>query len=367
MALSKPGCKTYNTPVYRFRSNGFYTMDIKDALGVVIERQDLSTEQMTAVMRQIMTGNATQSQIGGFLVALRMKSESIDEITGAVQAMRELASPVDVKGDYLVDIVGTGGDGANLFNVSTASSFVVAAAGGQVAKHGNRSVSSSSGSADLLEAAGVRLDLSAEQVARCSEEVGVGFMFAPAHHGAMKYALGPRKELGQRTIFNILGPMTNPAGVKRLVIGVFNGDLCRPMAEVMQRFGAEHVMVVHSNDGLDEISLATPTKVAELKANQITEYSIQPEDFEIDSQSLIGLMVESSDQSLALIKDALGKRKGRYAQKAADMLALNAGAAIYVSGVAANLAEGVAIAQDVIASGLAKEKISDLVEFCRCL
>lgn len=342
-------------------------MDIKDALGVVIERQDLSTEQMTAVMRQIMTGNATQSQIGGFLVALRMKSESIDEITGAVQAMRELASPVDVKGDYLVDIVGTGGDGANLFNVSTASSFVVAAAGGQVAKHGNRSVSSSSGSADLLEAAGVRLDLSAEQVARCSEEVGVGFMFAPAHHGAMKYALGPRKELGQRTIFNILGPMTNPAGVKRLVIGVFNGDLCRPMAEVMQRFGAEHVMVVHSNDGLDEISLATPTKVAELKANQITEYSIQPEDFEIDSQSLIGLMVESSDQSLALIKDALGKRKGRYAQKAADMLALNAGAAIYVSGVAANLAEGVAIAQDVIASGLAKEKISDLVEFCRCL
>lgn len=367
MALSKPVGKTYNTPVYRFRSNGFNIMDIKDALGVVIERQDLSTEQMTAVMRQIMTGNATESQIGGFLVALRMKSESIDEITGAVQAMRELASTVDLKGDYLVDIVGTGGDGANLFNVSTASSFVVAAAGGQVAKHGNRSVSSSSGSADLLEAAGVRLDLSAEQVARCSQEVGVGFMFAPAHHGAMKYALGPRRELGQRTIFNILGPMTNPAGVKRLVIGVFNGDLCRPMAEVLQRFGAEHVMVVHSDDGLDEISLATSTKVVELKANQITEYSIQPEDFDIDSQSLIGLMVDGSEQSLALIKDALGKRKGRYAQKAADMLALNAGAAIYVSGVAANLAEGVAMAQDVIASGLAKEKISDLVEFCRCL
>lgn len=342
-------------------------MNIQEALGVVIERQDLSVEQMSSVMRQIMTGQASQAQIGGFLVALRMKSESIDEITGAVQVMRELVSGVDIEGEHLVDIVGTGGDGANLFNVSTASSFIVAAAGGQVAKHGNRSVSSSSGSADVLEAAGVRLDLTSEQVASCSREVGVGFMFAPAHHSAMKHAIGPRKELAQRTIFNILGPMTNPAGVKRLVIGVFNGDLCRPIAEVLNRFGAEHVMVVHAKDGLDEISLASSTQVAELHNGQITEYSLSPEDFAIESQSLIGLSVDSAEQSLALIKDALGKKQGKYAQKAADILALNSGAAIYVSGIAGSLEEGVAMAQDVIASGLAGEKISELAEFCRCL
>jgi len=342
-------------------------MNIQEALGVVIERQDLSVEQMSSVMRQIMTGQASQAQIGGFLVALRMKSESIDEITGAVQVMRELVSGVDIEGEHLVDIVGTGGDGANLFNVSTASSFIVAAAGGQVAKHGNRSVSSSSGSADVLEAAGVRLDLTSEQVASCSREVGVGFMFAPAHHSAMKHAIGPRKELAQRTIFNILGPMTNPAGVKRLVIGVFNGDLCRPIAEVLNRFGAEHVMVVHAKDGLDEISLASSTQVAEPHNGQIIEYRLSPEDFGIESQSLIGLSVDSAEQSLALIKDALGKKHGKYAQKAADILALNSGAAIYVSGVASSLEEGVAMAQDVIASGLAGEKISELAEFCRCL
>lgn len=342
-------------------------MDIQEALGKVIDRQDLSTEEMAAVMRQIMTGEATEAQIGGFLVALRMKSESIDEITGAVQVMRELVNKVDVKCDALVDIVGTGGDGANLFNISSASSFVVAAAGGHVAKHGNRSVSSSSGSADLIEAAGIRLDLSSEQVAHCAEEVGVGFMFAPAHHGAMKFTAGPRKQLAQRTIFNILGPMTNPAGVKRLVIGVFNGDLCRPMAEVLKRFGAEHVLVAHAKDGLDEISLATSTKVAELKHGEITEYHIQPEDFGMDSQSLIGLTVETAEESLSLIKDALGKRKGRYGQKAADIIALNSGAAIYVAGLADSLAEGIVVAQDTIATGLAKEKIGELAEFCRCL
>lgn len=342
-------------------------MDIQEALGTIIRRQDLTTEEMSSVMHQIMTGQATEAQIGGFLVALRMKSESLDEITGAVKVMRELVSEVTVNADNLVDIVGTGGDGANLFNVSSASSFVVAAAGAHVAKHGNRSVSSSSGSADVIEAAGIRLDISPEQVARCAEQVGVGFMFAPAHHGAMKYAIGPRKQLAQRTIFNILGPMTNPAGVKRLVIGVFNGDLCRPMAEVLNRFGAEHVMVVHAKDGLDEISLATSSLVAELKNGEISEYEIKPEDFNIDSQSLIGLGVDTAEESLALIKDALGKRKGKYAQKAADIIALNAGAAIYVSGVADTLAEGIARAQDTIASGLAKEKIAELAEFTRCL
>lgn len=342
-------------------------MDIQEALGTIIQRQDLTTEQMASVMHQIMTGQASEAQIGGFLVALRMKSESLDEITGAVQVMRELVNEVQVNAENLVDIVGTGGDGANLFNVSSASSFVVAAAGAHVAKHGNRSVSSSSGSADVIEAAGIRLDISSEQVARCAEQVGVGFMFAPAHHGAMKYAIGPRKQLAQRTIFNILGPMTNPAGVKRLVIGVFNGDLCRPMAEVLNRFGAEHVMVVHAKDGLDEISLATSSFVAELKDGEISEYEIKPEDFNIDSQSLIGLGVDTAEESLALIRDALGKRKGKYAQKAADIIALNAGAAIYVSGVADTLAEGIARAQDTIASGLAKEKIAELAEFTRCL
>ncbi|MBB6520979.1 anthranilate phosphoribosyltransferase [Pseudoteredinibacter isoporae] len=342
-------------------------MNIQEALGIVIQRQDLTTEQMASVMRQIMTGQATEAQIGGFLVALRMKSESLDEITGAVQVMRELASEVKVNADNLVDIVGTGGDGANLFNISSAASFVVAAAGAHVAKHGNRSISSSSGSADVIETAGIRLDISPEQVARCTEEVGVGFMFAPAHHGAMKYSIVPRKQLAQRTIFNILGPMTNPAGVKRLVVGVFNGDLCRPMAEVLRRLGAEHVMVVNAKDGLDEISLATTTHVAELKNGEISEYEITPEDFDIDSQSLIGLTVDSAEESLALIRDALGKRKGQYAQKAADIVALNAGAAIYVSGLADTLAEGVARAQDTIASGLGKEKIAQLAEFTRCL
>lgn len=342
-------------------------MNIQEALGVVIQRQDLTTEEMASVMRQIMTGQATEAQIGGFLVALRMKSESLDEITGAVQVMRELASEVQVNADNLVDIVGTGGDGANLFNVSSASSFVVAASGAHVAKHGNRSISSSSGSADVIESAGIRLDISPEQVARCTEEVGVGFMFAPAHHSAMKYAIVPRKQLAQRTIFNILGPMTNPAGVKRLVVGVFNGDLCRPMAEVLRRLGAEHVMVVNAKDGLDEISLATTTHVAELKNGEITEYEIKPEDFNIDSQSLIGLTVDGADESLALIRDALGNRKGQYAQKAADIIALNSGAAIYVSGIADTLAEGIARAQDTIASGLAKEKIAELAEFTRCL
>ncbi|GAA6150628.1 anthranilate phosphoribosyltransferase [Pseudoteredinibacter isoporae] len=342
-------------------------MNIQEALGIVIQRQDLTTEQMASVMRQIMTGQATEAQIGGFLVALRMKSESLDEITGAVQVMRELASEVTVNADNLVDIVGTGGDGANLFNISSAASFVVAASGAHVAKHGNRSISSSSGSADVIETAGIRLDITPEQVARCTEEVGVGFMFAPAHHSAMKYSIIPRKQLAQRTIFNILGPMTNPAGVKRLVVGVFNGDLCRPMAEVLRRLGAEHVMVVNAKDGLDEISLATATHVAELKNGDISEYEIKPEDFDIDSQSLIGLSVDSADESLALIRDALGKRQGQYAQKAADIIALNAGAAIYVSGIADTLAEGVARAQDTIASGLGKEKIAELAEFTRCL
>lgn len=341
-------------------------MNIKSALARVVDHIDLSTDEMTAVMREVMTGGATEAQIGALLLGLRMKGETIDEITGAATVMRELASRVEVEADYLVDTCGTGGDGASLFNISTASAFVVAAAGGHVAKHGNRSVSSLTGSADVLEAAGINLDLTPEQVALCVTEMGLGFMFAPAHHSAMKYAVGPRKELGLRTIFNMLGPMTNPAGVKRQVIGVFSAKLCRPMVEVLQRLGSEHVMVVHAADGLDEISLARETHVAELKDGAIREYSIKPEDFGIASQSLIGLTVTSATESLALVQAALDNQHDAIAHKASDIIALNAGAAIYVSGIADTLAEGIARAQDTLGSGLAGEKMRELAAFTEC-
>ena len=343
-------------------------MDIREALARVVEHIDLDFEAMRAVMNQIMTGGATDAQIGAFLVALRMKSESLDEITAAAQVMRELATPVEI-GDlpYVVDIVGTGGDGANLFNVSSASSFVAAAAGCHVAKHGNRSVSSKSGAADLLEAAGVRLDLSPEEVARCIREVRVGFMFAPAHHGAMKHAIGPRRELGLRTLFNILGPMTNPAGVRRQVVGVFSDKLCRPMAEVLGRLGAEHIMVVHGLDGLDEISLASKTHVAEFRDGAVREYVITPEAVGVSSASLVGLDVTDPAASLALIRDAFGKRQGEHAGKAADMIALNAGAAIYVAGVTASLKDGVRMAEDLIHNGEAAERMRELARFTEML
>jgi anthranilate phosphoribosyltransferase len=343
-------------------------MNIQEALATVVENIDLSTEQMRDVMREVMTGGATEAQIGGFLVALRMKSESLDEITGAAMVMRELVSPVVIEDRrHLVDIVGTGGDGANLFNVSTASAFVAAAAGCRVAKHGNRSVSSKSGSSDLLEAADIRLDLSPAQVAQCVEAVGLGFMFAPAHHGAMKYAIGPRKELGMRTLFNILGPMTNPASVQRLVVGVFSDKLCRPMAEVMGRLGAEHIMVVHGLDGLDEISLAGRTHVAEFVDGEVREFSLTPEDMGIESASLVGLDVTDPRASLALIRDAFGKRRQPAANKAADMIALNAGAAIYVAGVTRTLKEGVRMAEDLVHNGEAIERMRELAQFTQAL
>lgn len=342
-------------------------MNIKEGISRAVSHLDLSRDEMMSIMRDIMTGQCTNTQIGSFLTAMRMKSESIEEITGATQVFREMVTAVEVNADHLVDIVGTGGDGAHLFNVSTASSFVAAAAGASVAKHGNRGVSSSSGSADLLERAGIQLDISPEQVARCIEHVGVGFMFAPAHHCAMKNVVGVRRELGIRTFFNILGPMSNPASVKNLVIGVFTRELCRPMAEVLRELGNKHIMVVHSMDGLDEISIASETFIAELKDGEIHEYVIKPENFGIESRSLIGLSVEGSGDSLALIRDALGKREGEYASKAADMIALNAGAAIYVSGVATSLQEGIAMAQDAIASGLGLEKMRELASFTQVI
>jgi len=342
-------------------------MDMKTALSTVVAQKNLTEEQMADVMEIIMTGQATDAQIGGFLVALRMKGETIDEITGAARVMRKLATGVSVKGDNLVDTCGTGGDGANIFNVSTASAFVVAAAGGQVAKHGNRSVSSSTGSADVLEAAGVNLSLTAQQVARAVEELGVGFMFAPAHHSAMKHAIGPRKELAMRTIFNMLGPLTNPAGVPNQVLGVFDRALCRPLAEVLGRLGSKHVLVVHAQDGLDEISLGSESHVAELKEGAVTEYTVKPEDFGISTQSLDGLAVDSAEQSLALIKDALGKRETDNGKKAADMIALNAGAAIYAANLASSFKQGVEMAEDAISTGLALEKMNDLAAFTRAL
>lgn len=341
-------------------------MNIQQALARVVAQENLQQDEMAAVMRQIMTGEATPAQIGGFLVALRMKGETVDEITGAAQVMRELATPVAISAEHLVDTCGTGGDGANLFNVSTAASFVVAACGAKVAKHGNRSVSSSTGSADVLEEAGVNLGISPEQVAGCVNEVGVGFMFAPAHHSAIKHAVGPRKELGMRTIFNMLGPMTNPAGVKRQVIGVFSADLCRPMAEVLQKLGSEHVLVVHASDGLDEFTLSGESHVAELKNGSVTEYTVSPESVGLTSASLEGLSVASAEESLALITDALGSCEQKYAHKAVDVIAFNAGAAVYVSGIAASLDEGVRMAEDAIGSGLAKVKIQELAAFTEC-
>lgn len=342
-------------------------MDIRTALDRVVNRIDLERHEMRAVMQTVMTGGCTDAQIGALLVGLRMKSESIDEITAAAEVMRELATPVDVGVAPLVDLVGTGGDGARLFNVSSAAAFVVAAAGGYVAKHGNRGVSSSSGSADALEHLGIRLGLEPVLVARGIRELRIGFMFAPAHHDAMRHAIGPRRELGLRTVFNILGPLTNPAGARRLLVGTFSRALCRPMAEVLQKLGAEHVLVVHADDGLDEISLATRTHVVELRDGRLGEHSWSPEELGIPSQSLIGLEVDSGAASAALIRDALGRREGPHAAKAADLIALNAGAGIHLCGITDTVRRGVALAHDVIHSGLALERIEALAGFCSCL
>lgn len=339
-------------------------MNIKEALARVVTQLDLTTEEMQDVMREIMTGRCTDAQIGAFLMGMRMKSESIDEIAGAVSVMRELADQVRLSSlEHVVDVVGTGGDGANIFNVSSAASFVVCAAGAKVAKHGNRAVSGKSGSADLLETAGIYLDLKGEQVARCIEAVGIGFMFAQVHHKAMRYAAGPRQELGLRTLFNMLGPLTNPAGVKHQVIGVFSAALCRPMAEVLKRLGSEHVLVVHSRDGLDEFSLATATQVAELKEGQIIEYDLLPEDAGLRSQTLVGLTVSGPQASYELIRDALTKRRSEQGQKAADMILLNAGAALYAADCTTSFRDGVQMAQDALYSGLAWEKVEELVAF----
>ena len=333
---------------------------IQSAIDQLIAKQDLSQQQMTACMQQIMTGNASDAQIAGFLVALRMKGETVEEITAAAKVMRELSARVDLPSQQpTLDTCGTGGDGASIFNVSTAVSFIAAAAGAKVAKHGNRSITSSSGSADVLEAAGVNLDLSPQQVARAVDEVGVGFMFAVKHHSAMKYAIGPRKELAVRTIFNILGPLTNPAAAKFQVLGVYDRAWLRPLAQVLQNLGSEHVLVVHAADGLDELSIAGESYVAELRAGEIHEYTIEPQQFGLPKASLSELVVNSSAESLAMIKAAFS---GEHSA-AADMLALNAGAAIYAADIVNSLAAGVVMAQDIMASGQALEKMQEFIQF----
>ena len=336
------------------------------ALDRAINTIDLTYAEMRGVMLAIMQGQCPDAMMGALLTALRMKGESIEEITAAAQVMRELAIKVDLSDvHYVVDIVGTGGDGANLFNVSTAATMVAAVAGCHVAKHGNGGVSGKSGSSDLLQQAGINLALNTEQITQSIKTQGIGFLFAPNHHVAMKHAMPIRRTLKTRTVFNILGPLTNPAGVKNAMIGVFNPSLCEPLANVFKNLGAEHVLVVGSVDNLDEISLATYTHVAELKDGKVSVYDIEPEDVGIESQTLKGLIIESPSQSLALIREALDNNPNKtpIAKKAADMIALNAGATIYVAGKADTIKQGVAMAQDIISSGKALQKMAALASF----
>ncbi len=333
-------------------------MDIQTAIKSMIARQDLSGDDMTTVMRQIMTGECTPAQIGGFLVGLHMKGETVDEISAAAKVMRELATRVNVSEEHLVDTAGTGGDSSGSFNISTASALVAAAAGAKVAKHGNRSMTSNSGSADVLEAAGVKLDIPPAKVAECVQRVGVGFMFAPAHHGAMKHAIGARKELAVRTVFNVLGPLTNPAGAPNQVIGVFHEELVELMANVLQQLGSHHVMVVHAEDGMDEISISAPTRVAELKNGKVSSYSIAPGDFGMETASLDELRVGSAEESLAMIRGVFADQPG----PARDIVCLNAGAAIYVAGCADSLPAGIEAARAAISSGKAAKVLQNLVD-----
>ena len=336
-------------------------MNIREAIAKVTASGDLGFDEMSAVMHQVMAGEASPAQIGGLLVGLRMKGETVDEITAAASVMRALALKVDVGLAPLVDTCGTGGDAAGTFNISTASAFLVAAGGGHVAKHGNRSVSSSSGSADLLEAAGVNLALSPADIARCIREVGFGFMFAQAHHGATRHAAGPRRELGIRTIFNVLGPLTNPAGADRMVLGIFSPDWVPRIAEVLRRLGAKRALVVHARDGLDEISIGATTRVAELRGERITEYEIDPADFGIAHTPASALKVGNAHESLVRIREVFAGQTG----PARDIVALNAGAALYVCDLVPDIRTGYARALQLLDSGAARECFERYVSFTR--
>ena len=338
-------------------------MDIQQAINTVIQGNNLNQNDMTMVMRSVMSGETTPAQVAGLLVALRMKGEVVEEITAAASVMRELSTKVNVATNNLVDTCGTGGDAKGTFNVSTCAAFVVAAAGARVAKHGNRSVSSNSGSADLLEKAGVNLDLNPEQVAKCIEEVGIGFLFAPAHHSAMKHAIGPRKELGTRTIFNLLGPLTNPANAPHQVLGVFSQQWVEPLANVLKSLGSKHVLVVHAEDGLDEISIAGDTHVSELKDGNVINYVISPAQFDIEINQLEKVVAKDAGESLQIIANVFNHQPTNHSTAAIDIVKLNAGAALYASDIAASLEEGIGIASDAIASGAAKAKFTEYIEY----
>ena len=337
-------------------------MNIVEGIKCVTGQQDLSFEDMVSVMTEIMTGNTTDAQNAAFLVGLQMKGIKVSEILGGVSVMRELSTKVvvDVNGSNLVDTCGTGGSGSNKFNVSTASAFVAAAAGAKVAKHGNRGASSKSGSADVLEAAGVNLDLTAKQIGEAILRVGVGFMFAPAHHSAMKHVITARKQIGVRTVFNLLGPLTNPAGAPNQVIGVYCADWIRPILEVLRELGSSHVLVVASEDGLDEISSSSATSIGELQNGEISFFKVTPEELGFDRiNSHEVFRVNSAGASLAILKKAL-----TYELKpAGDIVALNAGAAIYAANLADSLQEGVVKAKSLLTSGVALAKLESLVQF----
>jgi anthranilate phosphoribosyltransferase len=335
-------------------------MTPQEALNRVIEHREIFREEMLSIMRSIMSGEVTPTMIAAILVGLRVKKETIGEIAAAAEVMREFATKVAVKDvDSLLDVVGTGGDGAHTFNISTAAAFVCAAAGARVAKHGNRAVSSKSGAADLLEALGASIGLKPEQVASCIAETGVGFMFAPNHHGAMKHAAPVRRELGVKTIFNILGPLTNPAGARQHLVGVFHPDLVGIEVRVLQRLGSRRAFVVHGLEGLDEISISGPTMVGELRDGQIREYNVTPQEFGVPSHPIDSIRVESVEQSKAMVLSVLANEAGA----ARDIVTLNAGAAIYVAGLAPTVADGIKKAQAVIASGAARKKLDQFVAF----
>jgi anthranilate phosphoribosyltransferase len=335
-------------------------MKPQDALVRVIEHREIFHEEMVALMRQIMSGEVSSTLISAIIIGLRVKKETIGEIAAAAQVMREFAARVEVPDHaHLLDTCGTGGDSAHTFNISTAAALVAAAAGAKVAKHGNRSVSSKSGSADVLEALGVNIALNPDQVARSVTEVGVGFMFAPHHHPAMKHAAPVRKELGVRTIFNILGPLTNPAGAKNQLMGVFHPDLVGIQARVLQRLGSRHVMVVHGLEGLDEISIGGETMIGELKDGEVREYRVHPRQFAIEVSGLDAIQVAGGHESAQVLRQVLAGKHG----PARDIVLLNAGAAIYVSGLAASLEDGVAKARAVVDAGAARRKLDELVQF----
>ena len=327
----------------------------------LFNHENLTSEEMRAAMQFFMSGESNDAQIAGFLCALRSKGETIDEITAAAEVMRELATPIEITGKHVIDTCGTGGDGANTFNISTTSAFVVAAAGGQVAKHGNRSVSSCCGSADVLELAGVNLNLLPEQVAQCVHVTGIGFLFAPNYHGAMQYTRNVRKNLGVRTMFNLLGTLSNPAKVENQLIGVFDKKWVEPLAHVFNKLGSKHVLVVSAEDGLDEISIACETHVAELKNGVVSNYTITPEQFNLPRADLDTIAIKNAAESLEMLKDVLNNR----AESAKNIVLLNAGAAIYAANLTDSLAEGIAKANEVIVNGAAYEKFETFISYTR--